>query len=201
MKRFLTTALPTAIIWMLPCSIALAKPSPAVKQILDKTVRDVKRNLQDFQKANKEPLSDARKDLQDLAKKLVDDRKEDEAKKVLEQIATLEADVMREANAPPMVIQPPQKPLGERLVGKWDRIGHIEYLKVQPDGQVALHRDDDDRVTVAGRFSLASPDIAEIAWDNGFQWQIRIAGDDAIAVFELAPKGGRRQGFALERVR
>jgi len=120
MSRFLATALPAAVLCIPAHGVALAKPSPAVKQILDKAVRDVKENLQDFQNANIEPLADAREKLQDLAKKLVDAGKEDEAKKVLEQIAELNDYVMREAKVPP----PPDRPLLMRLVGSWKCPNH-----------------------------------------------------------------------------
>jgi hypothetical protein len=93
------------------------KPSPAVKRILDEAVRAVKKNRVDFDKANQKPLGEARKALEDLSKKLIEDGKAEEATAVLRQVGNLEADVMRMANAPPpMVGGGQQKP---SPVGKW----------------------------------------------------------------------------------
>jgi hypothetical protein len=77
-----------------------AKPSPKVKAVLDDTARKVRANLQGFNKANEKPLAEARKELEAWAKKLIEDGKPDEAGAVLKHVKTLDADVMRMANAP-----------------------------------------------------------------------------------------------------
>jgi hypothetical protein len=51
------------------------KPSPAVKRVLDKAVAEVKKNRQEFDKANAKPLGDARVELQDWSTKLIKDGK------------------------------------------------------------------------------------------------------------------------------
>lgn len=121
------------------------KPSPAVKRVLDKAVTEVKKNRQDFDKANQKPLRDAKEELQDLVKKLVEDGKTDEATAVLAHVKTLETDVMKMAKAPePLPIEGHPTPQIDRqlqtvLCGpKWRHGGHpVRYL-FSPDGTYVL---------------------------------------------------------------
>jgi hypothetical protein len=99
MPRSLSIAIIAGLCFTLPAR-ADDKPSPAVKRILDKTVAEVKKNRQEFDKANAKPLGDARVELQDLSTKLIKDGKTVDATAVLKQIENLEADVMRMAKAP-----------------------------------------------------------------------------------------------------
>jgi len=112
------------------------KPSPAVKRILEDTARKVRTNRQAFDKANEKPLAEARKALEELSTKLIKDGKAEEAAAVLKQVGTLEMDVMRIANAPaPMPVGGggvgPQKPLLERLEGKWTHPNHLMLTAVE----------------------------------------------------------------------
>jgi hypothetical protein len=201
MRRLLATALPAAILCMPTYRVAHAKPSQAVKQILDKTVRDVKRNLLDFQKANKEPLSEARQDLQELAKKLVDDRKEDEAKKVLEQIETLEDDVMREAKAPPLLPpQLPEKPLLARFVGKWKCPNHPSTFVVELNGDI--HEDHSKGAVLhRGQLKDLGDGTAEAVQENKWRWRVREAGGNGLAIQIFNPEGKPQGcGIILERI-
>lgn len=74
------------------------KASSAVKVILDQAVAEVKRNRQEFDKANEKPLADAREELQGLFQKLVDGGKSEDAQAVVKQMETLQADVLRMAS-------------------------------------------------------------------------------------------------------
>jgi hypothetical protein len=136
MRFFLVTALPAIGFCMSSCGIVFAEPSLAVKQIRKKTVDEVRSNLRDFHKANEEPLSDARRKLGDLAERLFEERKRDEAGEVLEQLKTLEVDVMTEAakGPPPLPIQPAllvrtNQPFKE-IAGKWDAPPDAFWLRV-----------------------------------------------------------------------
>jgi hypothetical protein len=121
------------------------KPSPAVTRILDEAVRAVKKNRVDFDKANQKPLGDARKALEELSTKLIKDGKADEAGAVLKQVGTLEADVMRMANAPAPVPAPvPAEPQIDRQIQavlcgpKWRHGKHPNRYLFFPDGSYVL---------------------------------------------------------------
>lgn len=170
------------------------KPSPAAKKILDEAVGEVKKNLKAFDKANEKPIAEARDKFQELAKKLIEDGKTDEATAVLGQVKTLEADVMKMANAPAPVggggKPAPQKPLLERLAGKWDRSNDQSYWVIERDGTAGCrnlqshkpcHQDSKVRVI--------DEETGEIAWPNGWRWQIRMAGNDVLAIHETGPDG------------
>lgn len=88
-----------------------ARALPAVKKIFDKAVVAVKKNRDDFAKANETPLNEARMGLQEVLTKLVDEKKDNDAKAVLDQISTLEADVLKTANAPAPLPPVPPSPL------------------------------------------------------------------------------------------
>lgn len=92
-------------------------PSPAVKAMLDQAVVEVKRNRQEFAKANEKPLGDAREELQGLFQKLVDSGKSADAQAVLKQIETLQADVLRMASdGSKPTMKPPVKTILEKAI-------------------------------------------------------------------------------------
>lgn len=181
------------------------KSSPAVTRILDEAVRAVKRNRVDFDKANQKPLGEARKALDDLSTKLIKDGKADEAAAVLRQVGTLEADVMRMANAPAPLAgggAVRQKPLMERIVGKWSAGDYPEYFMVN-DGGAWMQVKNDGKGTVieSVAMQLLDYETAEVRYRSGWRLQCRLAGDDVLAVTEIGPDGRKSRGFALERVR
>lgn len=169
-------------------SVVLAedKPSPAVKRILDKAVGKVRANRTEFDKANKKPLDEARAELQDLSTKLIKDGKTQEAGDVLRQVGTLEADVMRMANAPPPVAGAggPQKPLLERMAGKWEsRDPDWQFfLEIRPDGVVRQITKASGRMGLEGRLTLLKPEQAEVTWSNGEKRYLLLAGEGVDAV-------------------
>jgi hypothetical protein len=178
------------------------KPSPQVKRILDKAVGEVKKNRQAFDKANERPLGDARVELQDLSTKLIREGKTVDASAVLKQIETLDVDVMRRANAPAPVSAPrpaPQKPLLERMAGKWVRINTPFFYRLHSNGVAECVDDKAKRVVSQGRINPTSVDIAEVRWSDGFRDIFYLAGDDVVAVRQWDPVG-KRENFALERI-
>jgi hypothetical protein len=172
------------------------KPSQAVERILNKAVMEVRKNRQEFDKANQKPLGDARVELQDLSTKLIKDGKTVDATAVLKQIETLDVDVMKRAGAPepaPMPRPTPQKLLLEKLVGRWQRPGY-EYV-IGADGMIRASDGD------GGRLVLVSPEIAEVIWKTGTKTQYLMAHDDIACGVVLLPNGSRKQIYVLERVK
>lgn len=174
------------------------KPSPAAKKILEKAVAKVKTNRQEFDKANKKPLDEARAELQELAKKLVDDGKAQEATSVLKQVGTLDADVLKMANAPVPVAgggAVPQKPLLERMAGKWRRGGNNDVFVIGPDGFVQISNGDQ------GKLLLMSPEVAEVVLKSGWKLRVLMAQEDIACALEWDPRGRQTQGFVLEQMK
>lgn len=165
-----------------------AKQSPAVKRILDKAVGKVRTNRTEFDKANKKPLDDARAELQDLSTKLIKEGKTEEAGIVLKQVGSLDADVMRMANAPAPNgggggRVPPQKPLMERLAGKWEWAGTNAVLIVEGGGGAVYAEKDGGKVYCQGRVKNVSPNRAETEWGCA-NWFIHVVDDDTLIAFE-----------------
>lgn len=174
------------------------KPSPAVKRILDKAVGEVKKNRERFTKANEKPLNEARGQLQELSTKLIKDGKADEATAVLAQVKTLESDVMKMANAPEHLPggggRPlSQKPLLERLEGKWRRAK--DEVVIQRDGVIWQSNGDQAQIR------LVSPEIAEVQWASGWKWHCRMVDDEMAVAMEWDPKGKRSEGIVLTRIK
>jgi hypothetical protein len=175
--------------------------SPAVKRIVDDAARTVKRNRTEFDKANQKPLDDARKQLEELSTKLIKDGKTDEAAIALRQIKTLEADVMRVANAPPVAAGAvAQKPLLERLAGKWDRPDTDEFFLIESANSIwSISKKTGQRNQL--KVISVSDSKCDLQYPTGWRLSFRSAGDDAIAVFALSPTGEKKKGFALERMK
>jgi hypothetical protein len=175
------------------------KPSPAVTRILDDAVRAVRKNRHDFDKANETPLGEARKALEELSTKLIRDGKAEEATAVLKQVGTLEADVMKMVNASAPIAGGGavgvQKPLLERLEGKWGGPKSKFYYRFEGNGRASLHRSSDGAVDVRGVWEVAGPEKAVVKWDHGFVDTLHLAGSDVVAL--LGNKGAR---LVLERV-
>jgi len=198
MPRPLLTALVAFVAIPLMARADEPKPSPAVKRILEDAARKVRTNRQAFDKANEKPLAEARQELQDLSTKLIKDEKTDEAGAVLKQVKTLDADVMRMANAPMPVRgvggqAGPQKPLLERMAGKWAH--GVGGVSVEQDGSFTNQNGD------KGRLKLVAPDMAEIIWGSGYKWHSRLVNDDLMAVVEWDANGNRTVGAVLDRVK
>lgn len=167
---------------------------PAVKTILEKALREVRKNRDAFDKANQKPLGSAREQLQELAKQQAGEGKTKDASASLQQIETLTRDVMRLAEAPVPVAggAGPQKPLLERMAGKWR--GENSGFTIQPNGEVQK-ADGNHGVLV-----LASPDVAEMTWRSGEKVRLRIVDENKIAVTGFDKKGKPFAGILWERV-
>jgi len=175
------------------------KPSPAVTRILDEAVRAVKRNRVEFDKANQKPLGEARKALEELSTKLIKDGKADEAGAVLKQVGTLEADVMRMASAPaPMaggggVV--PQKPLLERLAGKWTHPTMESVRVLKGDGSFEQYNG--GKVSMRGTWSKVGDNCVEISRENGSRITVWLIDDRTVAVQFFSATGGLDGGGAV----
>lgn len=172
-----------------------ATPSPAVRRILEKTVIEVRRNRQAFDEANQKPLGDARTDLRQLSTKLIQDGKTVDATAVLKQIETLDIDVARMANAPaPVPVVgggarvPPQKPLLERLAGRWGHpnLGFAVVIDSTGAMQEITHT---GKVQASGRLQILNTDTAEARLSNGYRCEYTPAGEDRLAMLVWEPSG------------
>ena len=121
------------------------KPSPQVKRILDKAAVEVKKNRQEFDKANEKPLGEARKALEELSTKLIKDGKAEEATAVLKQVGTLETDVLRMANSPAIValgggarVAPNAQLIAYLCKQKWKHGGFSFRYSFNADGSYVL---------------------------------------------------------------
>lgn len=197
--RRYTLVIAVAILFLVKPSLADDKPSPAVKRILDEASAEVKKNRQAFDKANEKPIAEAREQLQELAKKLVDEGKPEEATGVLKQISTLEKEVLGKADTPPSGTgknkPAPQKALLERMAGKWRRAADNFVFVIGPDGVVQISNGDQ------GKLVVASPEAAEVALKSGYRLRLLMAHEDVVCSLEWEPRGRQTPGFVLERIK
>jgi hypothetical protein len=167
------------------------KQSPAVKRILEDTVRKVRTNRQAFDKANERPLAEARQELQALVAKLNKDGKTNEAIDTLKQVKMLEADVMRMANTPAPVGGGPgvwKKPLLERMVGKWTHPNSPIALVCLANGD-CKQLDKNGAEHSAGRITPLSDSEAEIRENNGWSMRVRLIDDETMCQRLYTPDG------------
>lgn len=191
MNRLLSVGLAALLCFTSRVSAA-DKPTPAVKKILDKAVVEVKKNREEFAKANEVPLDEARKELQELAKKLVDEGKAEEAAAVLTQVGTLVADVLGKDNAPkPATTAAPKTPsLEGRLQGEWAKANNPHSFKIQ--GQSLLEFSENAPLKPHARGKLEFPqgkEHAVVKLDNGFSFLLFSAGRDVMAMDVFDPQG------------
>jgi hypothetical protein len=204
MPRPLSIAI-IASLWFTSVVMADDKPSPTVKRILDKAVGEVKKNLADFSKKSEKPLGDARLELQELSKKLIEDGKTVDATAVLKQIETLEADVMRMAKAPEHSggggKPAPQKPLLERMAGRWSHGSHDHAFFIEPNGNITEVVKRNGQVNSRGRAVNISDDVVEVRLENGYKSQMGLVGDKILAMVWWEPSGKPMQGWFFERIK
>ena len=169
-----------------------SKPSPAMKRILEDTARKVRTNRQAFDKANEKPLAEARQELQDLSTKLIKDGKNMEAQAVLKQIDTLGVDVMRMANAPaPMAGgggAVPQKPLLERLAGKWSSPIGGTYHTIERNG-VTQEVFKTGKLHQGGQLKVMPDGTAEVVYPDGVRRTFSEVVGDKLAAEAYKPDG------------
>jgi len=191
MKRSLSFGLAGILCFALSASAA-DKPTPAMKRILDKAILAVKKNREEFAKANEGPLQEARKDLQDLAKKLVGDGKADDAAVVLKQVGTLEADVLGKTNASEPKTKAALKTpsLEDRLQGEWAKANNPHSFKIQ--GHTLLEFSENAPLQAHAKGKLEFPqgkEHAVVKLDNGFSFLLFSAGQNVMAMDVFDPQG------------
>lgn len=201
MPRLLTIALITSL--CLTCTArAEDKPLPATKLILEKAVREVRKNRQAFDKANEKPLGTARQELQDLSTKLIKDGKTAEAQAVLRQVDTLDADVLKSANAPPPVAGGvvPQKPLLERLEGKWTHPNSTGLVAFEKNGKTTTFWKSGS-VNADGTARLLSEEEVEVRFSNQTVHRYRLIDSGLMVERVLKPDGSESgEGYLKMRV-
>ena len=179
------------------------KPSPAVTRILEEAVRAVKKNRVEFDKANQKPLGEARKALEELSTKLIKDGKADEAGAVLKQVGTLEVDVMRLANAPaPMAGGAvPQRPLLERMAGRWTHPNSTGLLAFEENGKVTSFWKS-GAVNTDGTARPLSEDEVEVRYSNQSLHRYRMIDADLIVERLFNPDGSEKgEGYLKMRAK
>lgn len=181
------------------------KLPPGMKPILDKAVRDVRTNREAFDKANKKPFDEARKALEALSTKLIKDGKTDEAGVVLKQVGTLEADVLKSANAPTPVAgaggPAQQKPLLDRLEGKWTHPNEPTIIQIEPNGAIRQYFKTDGKLFRQGQIQAMADGTAEGLMD-GEKFKISEAVGDRLAVEIWQPTGKQwGHGMVLTRTK
>ena len=167
-----------------------------------------------FQTDIQAPLDQARMDLGLAITKLNQVKRFNDAKTVQKALADLEKTVLSKTVV--IVIQPPQKPpdmkpepippqkpLLERMAGKWNRKTFPEYFVIQPNGTwQRISKDGKDTVLDSAAMQLRTPEELEVRYPSGWRLLCRLAGDDVIAVIEFRPTGEpASDGWALERIK
>jgi hypothetical protein len=183
-------------------NIAAAEPDPkkipAVKKVLDDAVNGIKENQKAFDEANETQLAKTRDELKEIAKKMLDDGKTDEATAVLNQVKTLDKEILEAANAPAKgevgKKMAPQKPLLERMAGKWRRGGDNFVFVISPDGRIQISNGDQ------GKLVLAGPETAEVVLKSGWKLRFFMAQADVACGLEWDSRGRQTPGFVLERI-
>jgi hypothetical protein len=188
---------------LMAANITAAEPDPkkipAVKKVLDDAAKGIKANQKACDEANETQLAKARDELREIAKKMLDDGKTDEATAVLNQVKTLDKEILGAANSPAKgeVGKKPaqQKPFLERMAGKWKRGRDNFVFVMSPDGNTQISNGDQ------GKLVLADPETADLALKSGWKLRFFLAQADIACALEWDPQGRQTQGFVLERIK
>ena len=172
---------------------AQGQQSAVVKKAIEKATKQVRENLEEFEEQNKAPFAAAKQELTDEITKLNKAGKNDEATQVQNALNKLEETVLEKAKAPQKAQQPVVGngvPLKETLVGKWDRGNSNLYWVILPNRVAGARKIADGAVPHPdSRFDIVAADLAEIVWPGNLRWRIRAAGDNHLAVEEIAADG------------
>jgi hypothetical protein len=162
---------------------------PAVKRVLDDAAKGVKANRNACDKANEAQLAKARDELKEIAKKLLDDGKTEAAAAILNQVKTLDREVLGAANTP-ATVPGSQKPLLEKMSGRWTHPNADLILEIDSSGTYREVRKSDRSISTTGRLVLKTKGVASSRLANGFMVELRVVGeDDAIGLFLWDPTG------------
>ena len=140
-----------------------------------------------FQTDIQAPLDQARMGLNSAITKLNQDKSYNDAKTVQKALADLEKTVMSKTVV--IVIQPPQKPLLERMAGKWIRTNHPDAFVISADRSAEVINQNTRQVIATGKLALDKEGLGKIAWSNNVVWMMRMTDDDCLAVSETDPVG------------
>lgn len=152
----------------------------------------------------------ARTDLQDGYKALIAELtkkgKVAEAQAIkseMENIWTRSAEPSPKPESSPPTPKPgSQRPLLQRIAGKWSRFGVGYFYQFNANGTAEIIDRGSNRVTSRVRMTVISAEAVEAVWDSGFRDRFVLAGDDMVAVMNWNPAGKRDgDGFVLERMK
>jgi hypothetical protein len=95
---------------------------------------------------------------------------------------------------PPSVSQTSPQPgnkrsLKERLAGKWIRTNAPDVFVFGNDGMGQILNTSSGKFWANGQLRFPAEDVAEVKWSNGFEWKMRLASDDYLAVVEKDSAG------------
>ena len=135
-----------------------------------------------FQTDIQAPLDQARMELNRAITMLNQGKRFNDAKTVQKALADLEKTVMSKTVV--IVIQPPQKPLLERMAGKWIRTNHPDAFVISADRSAEVINQNTRQVIATGKLALDKEGLGKIAWSNNVVWMMRMTDDDCLAVSE-----------------
>ena len=164
-----------------------------------------------FQTDIQAPLDQARMELNRAITMLNQDKRFNDAKTVQKALADLEKTVLSKTVV--IVIQPPQKPpdmkpepippqkpLLERMAGKWIRTNHPDAFVISADRSAEVINQNTRQVIATGKLALDKEGLGKIAWSNNVVWMMRMTDDDCLAVSETDPvKNPLGDGLVLTR--
>lgn len=159
-------------------------------------------NLATFVQANEKPLAKAREEMAELIARMNKEGRSQLATSLQKRLNGLEETVQKRVRTEVPIVVPPEKPLLERMEGKWIAHDYPEYFMVNDGGAwIQVKNDGKGTVIESVAMQLLDYETAEVRYKSGWCLQCRLAGDDVLAVTEIRPDGRKSRGFALERGR
>lgn len=172
-----------------------------VERITTKAQDAVASNLSSYVMANAKPLKEARDEMAELIARLNKEGRKQLATTLQNRLNNLEESIRKRVDAKLPVIPPPQKPLLQRLVGKWKCPTHPSFFVIEADG--TIHEDNVSGHTLHKGVLQDTGDGRPVAMqENGWKWRVREAGGDGLAIEIFNPEGKPHgHGIVLERVK
>lgn len=171
-----------------------------VDKIFTEATEEVGENLAKFVEANERPLGKARAELAELIARLNKEGKSQLATSIQKRVNTLDETVQKRASAKVPIVEPPKKPLLERLEGKWVVEGSGAHYRYEKSGRAICVRTVDGKVLATGTLRATSPEVAVNTWQSGNTEELHMVGDDIVALLGNAPSG-KRSTHVLERAK